>query len=255
MKVLLPIMHALAQSRTLLGLTGRHFLIQVAPEPAVSVPSAKHTSPAPTAAPEPDDEPPGKKRSSKGFRGVPYGERVPTRPAANWSMLVLPTITPPAAPHAQPQAAHRLKGPTTQHGDKAMKLNINALQERFCGPEQAECPKQVSPGHTSVKQGLDGRSAARGHVAEGGARSGGREPGHVDVVLHSKRHAEKLRPVCGRQRLQLPTTTIPPNLNTWQAACCPTSSSHTRAPDDVDTGSDVLCSTITLQVAPLAGRG
>ena len=67
-----------------------------APEPAVSVPSAKVTSPAPTRAPEPDDEPPGTNRSSNALRAVPKGERVPTSPAANWSMLVFPTTIPPA---------------------------------------------------------------------------------------------------------------------------------------------------------------
>lgn len=102
-----------------------------------------------------------------------------------------------------------------------MKLKVNALEQRFCGPEQADCPKQVSAGHTNVKQGLDGRSAERGHVAEGGARSGGREPGHINVVLHSKRHAVKLRPCCGRQRLQLPATIVTTNLNTWQGCVLP----------------------------------
>ncbi len=53
------------------------------PEPAVSVPSAKSTSPAQTATAEPELEPPGIIAASKGFRGVPYGERVPTRPVAN----------------------------------------------------------------------------------------------------------------------------------------------------------------------------
>lgn len=41
------------------------------PDPAVSVPSAKLTRPAATAAAEPEDEPPGTNRSSKAFGGVP----------------------------------------------------------------------------------------------------------------------------------------------------------------------------------------
>ena len=41
------------------------------PEPAVSVPRAKLTSPAATATAEPELEPPGTKLGSKGFRGTP----------------------------------------------------------------------------------------------------------------------------------------------------------------------------------------
>lgn len=62
----------------------------------MSVPSAKHTRPAPTAAAEPLLLPPEMNRESKGVEGTAEeGERVPTRPAANWSMLVLPTAIPP----------------------------------------------------------------------------------------------------------------------------------------------------------------
>src|SRR5438445_13874910 len=67
------------------------------PEPAVSVPRAKLTNPAATATAEPDDEPPGISDGPNGFRGVPYGDRVPTRPVANWSRFVLPTAIAPAA--------------------------------------------------------------------------------------------------------------------------------------------------------------
>ena len=41
------------------------------PDPAVSVPSAKLTRPAATAAAEPEDDPPGTNRSSKALGGVP----------------------------------------------------------------------------------------------------------------------------------------------------------------------------------------
>ena len=41
------------------------------PEPAVSVPSAKATIPAATAAAEPDDEPPGTCAASNTLRGMP----------------------------------------------------------------------------------------------------------------------------------------------------------------------------------------
>lgn len=41
------------------------------PEPAVSVPSAKHTRPRPTADAEPLEEPPGMKRASKALGATP----------------------------------------------------------------------------------------------------------------------------------------------------------------------------------------
>ena len=53
------------------------------PEPAVSVPSAKSTRPRATATAEPLLDPPGIERASNGLTGMPYGERVPTKPVAN----------------------------------------------------------------------------------------------------------------------------------------------------------------------------
>ena len=67
------------------------------PDPAVSVPRENDTSPAETATAEPLLDPPGISLASKGLRGVPYGERVPTSPVANWSRFVLPIGIAPAA--------------------------------------------------------------------------------------------------------------------------------------------------------------
>ena len=53
------------------------------PEPAVSVPRANGTSPAETATAEPELDPPGTTVGSNRLVGVPYGDRVPTRPVAN----------------------------------------------------------------------------------------------------------------------------------------------------------------------------
>src|SRR6185295_20256429 len=53
------------------------------PDPAVSVPSAKLTCPSATATAEPELEPPLMYAGLNGFRHAPYGERVPTSPAAN----------------------------------------------------------------------------------------------------------------------------------------------------------------------------
>ena len=49
------------------------------------------------ARPEPEDDPPGTRVGSNTLRGAPYGLRVPTRPVANWSRLVLPINSAPAS--------------------------------------------------------------------------------------------------------------------------------------------------------------
>src|SRR3984885_13511260 len=67
------------------------------PEPAVSVPRAKSTRPSATATADPALEPPEILAGSHALRTAPYGLRVPTRPVANWSRLVLPSTTAPAA--------------------------------------------------------------------------------------------------------------------------------------------------------------
>ncbi|MNV54497.1 hypothetical protein D3C71_1466930 [compost metagenome] len=66
------------------------------PEPAVSVDSANGTRPRATTEAEPELEPPEIKSLSKALGTMPYGERVPTRPVANWSRLVLPSTMAPA---------------------------------------------------------------------------------------------------------------------------------------------------------------
>ena len=67
------------------------------PEPAVSVPRAKSTMPSATATAEPELEPPLMRDGSWALRTAPYGERVPTRPVANWSRLVVPRTRAPAS--------------------------------------------------------------------------------------------------------------------------------------------------------------
>src|ERR1700685_1049115 len=66
------------------------------PDPAVSVPSENGTRRAPTAAAEPELDPPGIKSAPNALRGPPEGERTPTSPVANWSRLVLPITIAPA---------------------------------------------------------------------------------------------------------------------------------------------------------------
>ena len=67
------------------------------PEPAVSVPSARSTSPSATATAEPELDPPETYAGSTALRTAPYGLRVPTSPVANWSRLVVPSTSAPAA--------------------------------------------------------------------------------------------------------------------------------------------------------------
>src|SRR5262249_58206832 len=66
------------------------------PEPAVSVPIAMSASPVATATAEPALDPPLMNSGLRLSGTAPYGERVPTRPVANWTELVLPQTTAPA---------------------------------------------------------------------------------------------------------------------------------------------------------------
>jgi hypothetical protein len=67
------------------------------PDPAVSVATANETSPAATASADPELDPPEISPPPKTLRGIVYGVRVPFRPVANWSRLVLPTKMAPAS--------------------------------------------------------------------------------------------------------------------------------------------------------------
>ena len=66
----------------------------------MSVPIAMSASPVATATADPELEPPLMNSGRRLSGTAPYGERVPTRPVANWSRLVLPTTTAPAARNA-----------------------------------------------------------------------------------------------------------------------------------------------------------
>ena len=67
-------------------------------EPPVSDPMAKPHSPAATATPEPLEEPPGVRWTSRshGFHGVPRASFTPVAPSANSTVFVLPRRTQPA---------------------------------------------------------------------------------------------------------------------------------------------------------------
>jgi hypothetical protein len=66
-------------------------------EPPVSLPIAISAMPSPTVTAAPDDEPPGMRARSHGLPGVPKCGLAPIAPSANSVMLVLATITAPAA--------------------------------------------------------------------------------------------------------------------------------------------------------------
>ena len=63
----------------------------------MSLPSAKGTMPAATAAAEPPLEPPGTREASQGFTVFRYAEFSVDDPMPNSSKLVLPTGRAPAA--------------------------------------------------------------------------------------------------------------------------------------------------------------
>jgi hypothetical protein len=78
------------------------------PEPAVSVPREQLASPVATATAEPELEPPAMYSALKLLRHAPYGERVPTKPVANWSRLVLPRGIAPASSNRWTTVADRV---------------------------------------------------------------------------------------------------------------------------------------------------
>ena len=61
------------------------------------MPSANATRPAATATALPELDPPEIMLGSETDRGMPYGDRVPFSPVANWSRFVLPTRMAPAS--------------------------------------------------------------------------------------------------------------------------------------------------------------
>jgi hypothetical protein len=80
-------------------------------EPAVSEPSAKSTSPAATAAAEPQLEPPGNRSGARGLTGVPCQMFSPVRPYASSTVLVFPASRAPACNNAVTTGAVALATP------------------------------------------------------------------------------------------------------------------------------------------------
>src|SRR3954447_15747921 len=80
------------------------------PLPAVSVPSASGTTPAATATALPELLPPLTWSAEKTLAQAPYGERVPTTPAADWSISVCPTGPAPASSSRRTAGAERAAG-------------------------------------------------------------------------------------------------------------------------------------------------
>jgi hypothetical protein len=64
-------------------------------DPPVSVPSATSASPVATATADPLEEPPGSRRGSTGFTGVPAHEFTPLADQHSSVSAVLPTILAP----------------------------------------------------------------------------------------------------------------------------------------------------------------
>ena len=79
-------------------------------EPPVSVPRATSASPAATATAEPLDDPPGSRRGSAGFTGVPDQGFTPLADQHSSVRLVLPTIRAPARRAAATTGASRSAG-------------------------------------------------------------------------------------------------------------------------------------------------
>ena len=142
------------------------------PEPAVSVPRAKATMPAATATALPELDPPEIRSPPKTLSGAPYGERVPLRPVANWSRLVLPTTIAPGG--EQPRDAA---------GVACRACSANAGQAAVVGRPATSMLSLTANGHPVERQ--VGRRSAAPARRPGRASRGldERDPGRVAAPL------------------------------------------------------------------------
>ena len=122
------------------------------PEPAVSVPRARSTRPSATATAEPELEPPEIRAGSQALRTAPYGLRVPTRPVANWSRLVLPRTTAPAA-RSRATAVASLRGPVRVRGRGRRGGQPGHVDVVLDGGDQAGQRQSLAGGHAGVDRG------------------------------------------------------------------------------------------------------
>src|SRR4051794_9780420 len=151
------------------------------PLPAVSVPSASGTTPAATATALPELLPPLTWAAENTLLQAPYGERVPTRPVANWSMFVLPTSRAPASSSRRTTVADRAAG-SVRAGQAAVvgipatsMLSFTANGSPASGPSAAGA-SAAAPASSSSRMNagwsepagaegwVEGRAVARGEA-------------------------------------------------------------------------------------------
>src|SRR5829696_10481650 len=110
-------------------------------EPPVSVPVAAGTNRAATAAAEPPDEPPGTSDGLQGFFTGPKKLVSLDDPIANSSMLVLPSITVPAALSLATSVASygatkfsRMREPHVVRTPSVQKMSLCTIGKPVSGP-------------------------------------------------------------------------------------------------------------------------
>src|SRR4051794_8296048 len=136
------------------------------PLPAVSVPSARGTTPTATATALPELLPPLTCAAEETLAQAPYGERVPTSPVANWSMFVLPTGTAPASSSRRTAVAERAAG-SVRAGQAAVvgipatsMLSLTANGSPASGPSSAGASAATSAA-VSTRMNAGWSSSAR----------------------------------------------------------------------------------------------
>ena len=90
------------------------------PDPAVSVPRARSAMPRATATADPELDPPEIALGVTALRTAPYGDRVPTRPVANWSRLVVAEHEAPRPAAAARPRGRRRSGRRRRRGSPAV---------------------------------------------------------------------------------------------------------------------------------------
>src|SRR5690349_14606565 len=187
------------------------------PEPAVSVPSANVTWPFATATAEPELDPPEIYRSSYTLEQAPNGERVPTNPVANWSMLVLPIRIAPASTSRCTTVALEagLSGLCLHSGFQrdgaAATGGRRSDADPRARPYQSGCELVhvgfADQNRSSVHQSLHHRRAGSRSVGISRTARRRRHPRNINIVFHREGHSGESKQgrifyfVCPRQRL------------------------------------------------------
>ena len=163
-------------------------------EPPVSVPIAISHMPSAAAIAAPDDEPPGMRARSAGLPGVPKWGFIPTPEKANSVMLVLATITAPAARSRRTAdciGRRRLRGGGERPGARARHFARHIEQVLDADDRAVERTERHAGARAGIG-GIGGRPRRLGVDGEAGARAFPLRIGDAGQRLFSRSRTEAI---------------------------------------------------------------